>query len=98
MSNNLLEDIRTAQLRHEQYVKQTEQFAMKTRESTKPTIPIWEKVAMTLQEAAEYSSIGRDTLREITDDPACSFVFWVGNKRLIKRTAFEEYINNLRTI
>jgi len=67
-------------------------------EKVRYDVPIWHKAAMTLQEAAAYSSIGKDTLREITDDPTCSFVFWVGNKRLIKRTAFEEYINNLRTI
>ena len=48
-------------------------------------IPIWEKSNLTLEEAAAYSGIGINKLREITNEPNCHFVLWVGSKRLIKR-------------
>lgn len=44
------------------------------------TIPIWEKVNLTLEEAAAYSNIGINKLREITDDDRCKFVLWVGKR------------------
>lgn len=48
-------------------------------------IPIWEKSNLSLEEAAAYSGIGINKLREITNEDRCKFVLWVGNKRLIKR-------------
>lgn len=65
---------------------------------SKPKIPIWEKAAMTLEEAAEYSSIGINQLREITNQQGCPFVFWIGRRRLIKRRAFDKYIDNLHVV
>lgn len=55
-------------------------------------IPIWEKSNLTLEEAAAYFNIGINKLREISDSDSCSFVLWVGNKRLIKREPFKEYL------
>ena len=56
-------------------------------------IPIWEKANLTLEEAAAYYNVGINKLREITDRKECeAFVLWVGNKRLIKRKAFEVYL------
>ena len=52
-------------------------------------IPIWEKSNLTIEEAALYSGIGRNKLRQLTDDENCKFVLWVGNKRLIKRKKFD---------
>ena len=57
-------------------------------------VPIWRKVAMRIEEASEYSHIGINKLRQLTEDDDCPFVLWVGSKRLIKRQAFEEFINN----
>ena len=45
-------------------------------------VPIWEKSNLTLEEAAAYSGIGINKLREITNEDKCKFVLWVGNKRL----------------
>lgn len=56
------------------------------------TVPIWEKLNLTLEEAAAYSNIGINRIREISNDDKCPFVLWVGNKRLIKRRKFDEYI------
>lgn len=55
-------------------------------------VPIWEKSNLTIEEAALYSGIGRNKLRQLTDDENCKFVLWVGNKRLIKRKKFDEFI------
>lgn len=48
-------------------------------------IPFWEKSNLTLEEAAAYSGIGVNKLRELTNEEGCEFVLWVGSKRLIKK-------------
>ena len=62
------------------------------------TIPIWEKSNLTLEEAAAYSNIGVNKLREITNCENCDFVLWVGNKRLIKRRLLEQFLDNMYSI
>ena len=58
-------------------------------------IPIWEKQNLTIEEAALYSNIGQNKLRDLTSDPFCTFVLYVGSgKRLIKRKAFDRFIEN----
>ena len=37
-------------------------------------------------------------IREISDSDKCTFVLWVGNKRLIKRKLFEEYLSKMYSI
>ena len=54
-------------------------------------VPIWEKTNPTLEEAAAYSGIGINKLREITNNDRCDFVLWVGTKRLIKRKQLDEF-------
>ena len=58
----------------------------------KHEVPIWEKSNLTLEEAAAYSGIGINKLREITNKPGCNFVLFVGTKRLIKRRLLDAYI------
>lgn len=55
-------------------------------------IPIWNKLALTKEEAAEYSHIGINKLEELLKIPNCPFVLYVGKKKLIKRKQFEDYI------
>ena len=55
-------------------------------------IRINEKFLLTLKEAALYFNIGINRLRDITNQDGCDFVIWSGNKRLIKRKAFEDYL------
>lgn len=57
------------------------------------SIPIWEKLTLTIEEAAEYSNIGINKLRELANNPRCTFVLYVGKKRLIKRKEFEKFIS-----
>ena len=62
---------------------------MEGKKSTE--VPIWEKSNLTLEEAAVYSGIGKNKLREISDRKGCRFVLWVGNKRLIKRKELDKF-------
>lgn len=61
-------------------------------------IPIWEKAALTVEEASAFSGIGVNKLYDLTKDSSCSFVLWVGNKRLIKRRPFEKFIEQTYSI
>ena len=58
----------------------------------KLTIPIWEKMNLTIEEAAAYSNIGINKLDDIAKTPGCPFVLYIGRKKLIKRKEFEKYI------
>lgn len=60
--------------------------------SEKPTCPIWEKVAITVEEAAILSNIGERRLRELMQQRECDFVLSVGTKNLIKRKKFEQFL------
>ena len=61
-------------------------------------VPIWQKSNLTLEEAAAYSGIGMGKLRELTNARNCVFVLWVGNKRLIKKRLFDQYIEQIYSI
>ena len=56
------------------------------------SIPIWQKANLTVEEAAAYSGIGQNKIRELSDQNSCPFVLWVGTKRMIKRRQFDNNI------
>ena len=56
-------------------------------------IPFWLKVTLTIKEAAAYSNIGINKIEELLKQPKCDFVLYVGNKKLVKRKEFEQYIS-----
>ncbi len=62
------------------------------------TVPIQEKLALTIREAAEYSNIGINKIDEMLRKPNCPFVLFVGKKKLVKRKEFEEFISSRLTI
>lgn len=62
------------------------------------TVPIHEKLALTIREAAEYSNIGINKIDEMLRTPNCPFVLFVGKKKLVKRKEFEEFISSRLTI
>ncbi len=64
----------------------------------KHEVPIWEKSHLTLEEAAAYSGIGVNKLREISNEESCPFVLWVGTKRLIKRRRLDAYLERAYSI
>jgi hypothetical protein len=56
-------------------------------------VPIWEKANLTIKEAAEYSNIGINRIEELLKMPSCSFVLYVGKKKLVKRKEFEHFLS-----
>ena len=64
----------------------------------KQVVPLWEKLTLTIEEAAEYSGIGIHKIRQLTDKNGCDFVLWNGNRRLIKRKKFDDYIDKSYSI
>lgn len=61
-------------------------------------VPVWEKVNLSLEEAASYFGIGINKLREMTNEDNCPFVLWNGSKRMIKRKAFEKFLETAYSI
>ncbi len=64
----------------------------------KVEVPICNKQNLTLYEAAEYSNIGINRLTMLIKDPNCNFVLNIGNKRLIKRKQFDDFIESVNYI
>ena len=61
-------------------------------------VPIWEKTTLTIEEAAAYSNIGQCNISELLQDRNCPFIMFVGKKQLVKRKAFERYIEQTYSI
>ena len=61
-------------------------------------IPLYRKPFLSIEEAVAYTGIGRDTLYELTNPEDCPFVLWIGNRRMIKRRVFDEYIEKCYSI
>ena len=56
------------------------------------SVPIEKKLNLTIKEAAEYSNIGMNKINEMLRNPMCSFVLYVGAKKLVKRKEFEQFL------
>lgn len=56
-------------------------------------LPIHLKYNLTIEEAAEYSNIGQNKIAELLRVPNCTFVLYVGKKKLVKRKEFEDFIS-----
>lgn len=54
-----------------------------TKQEKDNRVPLWERMNLTLEEAAAYTGIGTDKLRELSNRESCDFVLWVGTKRLL---------------
>ena len=62
-------------------------------------IPYWEKYMLTLREAAEYFHIGEKKMRQIVDENMnANFILTSGNRVMVKRKLFEEYLNQATVI
>ena len=64
----------------------------------KHNVHIWEKSNLTVEEAAAYSGVGINKLRELSNKKDCDFVLWVGSKRLIKRQKLDDYLKKQYSI
>lgn len=61
-------------------------------------VPIWHKASLTVEEAAEYSNIGINRIKELCKELGTNFAFQIGRKILIKREAFDEYLRNVKLL
>lgn len=66
--------------------------------SGRETVPIAQKRLLTLEEAAEYTGIGINKLRDMSNDEHCDFVLWNGARRMLKRTKLEAYLDTAYSI
>lgn len=67
--------------------------------TTKPYVPVWEKYALTIYEAAEYFGIGEHRLRTLVrENRQADFVLWIGVKVEIKRKLFEKFLNEVNAL
>lgn len=57
-------------------------------------VPVWEKMNLTIEEAAAYSNIGINKIDDMAKSPGCPFVLYIGRKKLIKRKEFEKHISD----
>ncbi|MFR8712127.1 excisionase [Anaerotignum lactatifermentans] len=64
----------------------------------KKEVAICEKYLLTLEEAALYTGIGINKLREMSNDENCDFVVWNGSRRMLKRKKLEEFLNAVYSI
>ena len=58
------------------------------------TVPIKDKLLLTIKEAAVYSNIGINRIEAMLKEDGCPFVLFVGSKKLVKRKEFEEYLSS----
>lgn len=65
---------------------------MANQEQQAMLLPIDRKMLLSIREATEYSNIGINKIDELLKQPNCPFVLFVGTKKLVKRKAFEAYI------
>lgn len=62
-------------------------------------LQINEKIGLSIDEAAEYASIGHNRLRAIIEDnPDLDFILHKGKQIIIKRPLFEQWINTITFI
>lgn len=58
-------------------------------------IPVSEKYMLSIKEASEYFSIGIKNMRRMAEENTGSFAVFMGNRYLIVRTKFEDYMDSL---
>lgn len=63
--------------------------------SGKSAIPISEKYMLTIKEASEYFNIGIKNMRRMAEQNTGFYAVFLGNRYLIVRKKFEEYMDSL---
>lgn len=67
--------------------------------TVKESVPIWEKYALTIYEAAEYFNIGEHRLRQLVrENRQADFVLWIGTKVEIIRDIFEKFLDEINAL
>lgn len=61
-------------------------------------MPIWEKYALTVNEAVEYFNIGEKKIRFLLDEHGDIFSMLNGTKSINQRKKFEEFLDSTNTL
>ena len=62
-------------------------------------VPIWERYFLTINEASCYFHIGDRKIREIVEDnPGADYLIRVGNRVMIKRKRFEQFLDRQEAV
>ena len=70
-----------------------------TTNPTKAPVPLWEKYALTVEEAAALFGIGENRLRSIIKEQSdAEFLLAIGSKTLFKRELFVAYLDKTSTL
>ena len=65
----------------------------------KYSVPIHEKYLLSVEEASQYFHIGENKLRKIAEEyKNANWLFYNGQRLLIKRKLFEKVLDELNTI
>lgn len=70
-------------------------------EAKKELVPVWEKYMLTVDEAVQYSGIGEKKIRALIGENINSeycFTVQVGNRSLINRHKFENFLNQTTSL
>ena len=67
-------------------------------ENKEPVVPVGDKYMLTIKEASYYFSIGEKKLRRLAEEHTGNFAVINGNRYLIIRTKFEQFLLETSTI
>lgn len=70
----------------------------KTTNTNEKRSDISRKYLLTLKEARDYTGIGCEKLRQISNSDNCDFVLWNGEKRMFKREKLEKFLDSCFSI
>ena len=71
---------------------------IKSEQKPADDIPVSEKYSLSIKEAARYFSIGIKKMRRLAEDNLGDFAVYSGNRYLIIRAKFEEYLQKTSSI
>ena len=57
-----------------------------------------QKPLLTLREAAQYTGVGINRLRTMSNEPGCDYVLFIGNKRMFKRELLMQFLTQAYSI
>lgn len=64
----------------------------------KITVPLEQRILLTIPEAAKYTGIGVNRLRRLANKRNSKLIIWVGARKMFKRKLLDEYLETTNTI
>ena len=68
---------------------------MEETKTNRIVVPIKDKYLLTIKEAGAYFGLGTKYMRRIAEANEGDFAIFIGNKYMIIRRKFEEYMDNI---